>query len=119
MPAADASVREKRACKLRTAAGKAIYRRRKCTIEPVFGTIKEVLGFRQFSLRGLANVRGEWCLVCLAFNLRRMHVLTRHQAQTEVCAWQAHIAEPVDAQTERKPQLSGHFRPETWILCRG
>ena len=84
VPAADASVREKMAYKLRTAAGKAIYRRRKCTIEPVFGTIKEVLGFRQFSLRGLANVRGEWCLVCLAFNLRRMHILTLHQSQTEV-----------------------------------
>ena len=76
-PAANASPREKMAHKLRTALGKAIYRRRKCTIEPVFGTIKEVLGFRQFSLRGLVAAAGEWCLVCLAFNLRRLHVLAR------------------------------------------
>lgn len=75
-PDAKASAREKMAYKLRTAAGKAIYRRRKCTIEPVFGQIKEVMGFRQFSLRGLLAVTGEWCLVCLAYNLRRLHTLT-------------------------------------------
>jgi transposase len=74
-PAASASLREKMAYKLRTVLGKAIYRRRKCTIEPVFGQIKEVMGFRQFSLRGLSAATGEWCLVCLAFNLRRLHVL--------------------------------------------
>ena len=74
-PPEAASLREKMAHKLRTVLGKAIYRRRKCTIEPVFGQIKEVLGFRQFSLRGLAAVRGEWVLVCLAYNLRRLHAL--------------------------------------------
>ena len=68
------------AYKLRTAAGKAIYRRRKCTIEPVFGQIKEVMGFRQLSLRGLPAATGEWCLVCLAYNLRRLHRLTSAQA---------------------------------------
>src|SRR6266568_4574963 len=55
--------------------GQAIYRLRKCTVEPVFGIIKEVLGFRQFSLRGWEAAAGEWCLVCLAFNLKRLHVL--------------------------------------------
>ena len=75
-PDESASPREKMAYKLTTAAGKAIYRRRKCTIEPVFGQIKEVMGFRQFSLRGLLAVTGEWCLVCLAYNLRRLHTLT-------------------------------------------
>ena len=75
-PAATASLREKMAYKLRTQAGKAIYRRRKCTIEPVFGQIKEIMGFRQLSLRGLPAAAGEWCLVCLAYNLRRLHVLT-------------------------------------------
>jgi hypothetical protein len=55
--------------------GQAIYRLRKCTIEPVIGIIKEELGFRQFSLRGLEAAVGEWCLVCLAFNLKRMHTL--------------------------------------------
>jgi Transposase DDE domain. len=63
------------AFKLQTEIGKAIYRLRKCTVEPVIGIIKEVLGFRQFSLRGLAGAAGEWCLVCLAFNLKRLHAL--------------------------------------------
>jgi len=63
------------AYKLRTDIGKAIYRLRKCTVEPVIGIVKEVLGFRQFSLRGLTKAAGEWCLVCLAWNLKRMHVL--------------------------------------------
>jgi len=74
-PPADASPKEKMAYKLATDIGKEIYRLRKCTVEPVIGIIKEVLGFRQFSLRGLKNVAGEWCLVCLAFNLKRMHSL--------------------------------------------
>lgn len=74
-PPADASPKEKMAYKLATEIGKEIYRLRKCTVEPVIGIIKEILGFRQFSLRGLANVAGEWCLVCLAFNLKRMHTL--------------------------------------------
>lgn len=75
-PPEDASLKEKMAYKLRTALGKTIYRRRKCTVEPVIGQIKETMGFRQFSLRGQQNVTGEWCLVCLAFNLRRLHVLS-------------------------------------------
>lgn len=74
-PPAEASPKEKMAYKLAAEIGKEIYRLRKCTIEPVIGIIKEVLGFRQFSLRGLANTAGEWCLVCLAFNLKRMHTL--------------------------------------------
>lgn len=74
-PPADASPKEKMAYKLATEIGKEIYRLRKCTVEPVIGIIKEILGFRQFSLRGLANAAGEWCLVCLAFNLKRMHTL--------------------------------------------
>ena len=63
------------AYKLKTALGKAIYAARKCTVEPVIGIIKAVLGFRQFSLRGAEAVAGEWCLVCLAFNLKRLHIL--------------------------------------------
>jgi transposase len=74
-PPADASPKEKMAYQLATAIGKEIYRLRKCTVEPVIGIIKEILGFRQFSLRGLWAVAGEWCLVCLAFNLKRMHTL--------------------------------------------
>jgi transposase len=75
-PAENASPQVKMAYKLRTQIGQAIYRLRKCTVEPVIGIIKAVLGFRQFSLRGLASAAGEWCLVCLAFNLKRMHTLS-------------------------------------------
>ena len=52
--------------------GTAAYRRRKWIAEPPNGWIKNVLGFRQFSLRGLHRVQAEWKLVCLALNLRRM-----------------------------------------------
>lgn len=61
--------------RLATPEGKAHYRRRKVIPEPVFGWIKHVLGFRQFSLRGLTKVTGEWSLVCIAINLRRMWAL--------------------------------------------
>jgi transposase len=74
-PAADASPKVKMAYKLQTEIGQAIYRLRKCTVEPVIGIIKEILGFRQFSLRGLVAAGGEWSLVCLAFNLKRLHTL--------------------------------------------
>jgi transposase len=74
-PPDHASPKVKMAYKLKTEIGQAIYRLRKCTVEPVIGIIKEVLGFRQFSLRGLSAAAGEWCLVCLAFNLKRLHVL--------------------------------------------
>jgi transposase len=74
-PAEEASPMIKMAYQLQTEIGKAIYRLRKCTVEPIIGIIKEILGFRQFSLRGLEATAGEWCLVCLAFNLKRMHSL--------------------------------------------
>jgi transposase len=74
-PTADASPKVKMAYKLQTEIGQVIYRLRKCTVEPVIGIIKEVLGFRQFSLRGLVAATGEWGLVCLAFNLKRLHTL--------------------------------------------
>jgi transposase len=74
-PPDDASLIVKMAYKLQTEIGKAIYGLRKSTVEPVIGIIKEVLGFRQFSLRGLIAAAGEWCLVCLAWNLKRLHKL--------------------------------------------
>ena len=61
--------------RLKTGAGRAAYALRKSTVEPVFGIIKSVLGFRQFLTRGLDNVQGEWTLVCLAWNLKRLAVL--------------------------------------------
>lgn len=73
--AADATAVQAMAHRLQTKAGRALYALRKQTIEPVFGIIKSVMGFRQFSLRGLDLVSGEWSLVCLAWNLKRMAVL--------------------------------------------
>jgi len=61
--------------RLSTQAGKKVYAKRKSTVEPVFGIIKAVMGFRAFLLRGLASVSGEWDLVCIAWNLKRLHVL--------------------------------------------
>lgn len=60
---------------LKTKARRALYALRKQTVEPVFGIIKSVMGFRQFLMRGLDNVQTEWTLVCLAWNLKRMAVL--------------------------------------------
>jgi len=82
-PAENASAKEKMAYKLKTDIGQAIYRLRKSTVEPVIGIVKEVLGFRQFSLRGLTKTAGEWNLVCLAFNLKRMHILYKSTSPTD------------------------------------
>src|SRR6201997_1156968 len=61
--------------KLQTRAGRAIYAARKTIVEPVFGQIKQARGFRQFLLRGLAKVQGEWALVCLTHNILKLHRL--------------------------------------------
>ncbi len=61
--------------KLKTVAGRKLYGLRRQTVEPVFGIIKSVMGFRQFLLRGLAAVQGEWSLVTMAWNIKRMSVL--------------------------------------------
>jgi len=61
--------------RLTTQAGRALYGLRKQTVEPVFGIIKHVMGFRQFSMRGLDKVSGEWTLATLAWNVKRMNVL--------------------------------------------
>ena len=61
--------------RLRTDEGRAIYAKRKSTVETVFGILKEVMGFRRFHLRGLDAAQGEWNLVCMAWNLKRMYAL--------------------------------------------
>lgn len=58
--------------KLSAEEGKVIYRKRQETVEPVFGIIKAVMGFRQFLLRGHQKVQSEWELVCLAYNVKRL-----------------------------------------------
>ncbi|MBL0353345.1 MAG: IS1182 family transposase [Dechloromonas sp.] len=73
--AGDASPVEIMKHTLKTRTGRAAYALRKQTVDPVFGIIKSVMGLRQFLLRGLSNVKNEWTLVCLAWNLKRMAVL--------------------------------------------
>jgi transposase len=67
-----ATPKQRMARKLRTKKGRELYAKRKGMIEPIFGQLKQVLGFRQFSLRGLAAMRGEWRLMCLVHNLLKL-----------------------------------------------
>jgi len=71
-PPAGLSWRERMARRLRTQRGQHYYRQRMTTSEPVFGQLKQAMGFRQFLLRGGAKVRAEWALQCTAFNLRKL-----------------------------------------------
>jgi hypothetical protein len=72
MPEVATSSQDQMKQKLKGERGRALYRMRKAIVEPVFGQIKERRGFRRFSLRGLSKVRGEWKLVCLTHNLRKL-----------------------------------------------
>jgi transposase len=74
-PGPDASALEIMRYRLRTPVGRAIYARRKCTVEPVIGNLKRSMGFRQFLLRGFEKVSAEWTLACASWNLRRLHAL--------------------------------------------
>lgn len=73
----NASATEKMAHRLKTQAGKALYKLRKQTVEPVFGIIKEIMGFRRFLLRGREKVSLEWLLVCVSYNLKRLFTLKK------------------------------------------
>ena len=77
----DYTAKQRIARKLRTVKGRATYAKRKGIIEPIFGQLKQVLGFRQFSLRGLGSMRGEWRLICTVHNLLK---LWRHGRAAEV-----------------------------------
>jgi hypothetical protein len=81
-PGPEASTKERMKHRLETKQGRELYALRKQTIEPIFGIIKETLGFRRFSLRGLKNVRTEWTLVTLAYNLKRLF----HMGSTPLAA---------------------------------
>ena len=65
----------KMAHRLATKAGRALYGLRKQTVEPVFGIINRAMGWREMSMRGLDKARGEWSLVTMAWNIKRLHVL--------------------------------------------
>ena len=68
----DATVKQRMHRKLRTEKGRAAYAKRKQTVEPVFGQIKQARGFRRFLLRGLKPARAEWRLMCLGHNLLKL-----------------------------------------------
>jgi Transposase DDE domain len=74
--AEGASAAELASWRLKTQEGKKLYAKRKSTIEPVFGIIKHVMGFRQVSLRGEKKVAGEWNLVSIAWNIKRLHKIS-------------------------------------------
>src|SRR5467141_4534638 len=69
--------------KLKTKVGAAIYARRKCIVEPVFGQIKQARGFRQFLLRGLEKVQGEWALICMTHNVLKFHKICYEKSEEE------------------------------------
>jgi hypothetical protein len=75
-PTGNAGVKEKMAHRLKTEKGKKIYKLRKQTVEPVFGIIKEILGFKHFHLRGLEKVQLEWDIITTAYNFKRLFKMT-------------------------------------------
>jgi transposase len=76
-PGPEAGMMETMKWRLSTQAGQALYKLRQQTVEPVFGILKEAMGFRRFLLRGLEQVSLEWTLVCVAYNLKRLHRLAK------------------------------------------
>ena len=94
-----------------------LYRRRKCTVEPVFGQIKAGMGFRRFYYRGRQNVRSEWNLVCAAFNLRKMAVLLRTLPRKDDAAAMdpTTTAEGADSLTSRPRAFSFPFLTSGWM----
>lgn len=76
----NATATERASHRLKTREGKKLYAKRKSTVEPVFGIIKHVMGFRQFMLRGYEKAKGEWRLVAAAWNIKRLHQITANRA---------------------------------------
>lgn len=98
------------ATRLRSEAGKTAYRRRKAIVEAPNGWIKAVLGFRQFSLRGIEKARAEWKLVCMALNLRRMAYFMSRTGETSVYKPWRHASD------EHAERAGGSDSPSTaWV----
>ena len=93
------------AAKLDSEEGRALYRLRQQTVEPVFGIIKAALGFTGFSLRGLDKVAGEWDLVALSYNCKRLHKLKLVEGLVR-----ALLARQIDAKARPRPS-SAENRP--------
>ncbi len=94
-----------------------LYRRRKCTVEPVFGQIKAGMGFRRFYYRGQQNVRSEWNLVCAAFNLRKMAALVRIPPRKDSAAAmeQAAPKEGLNRRDSELPAFSFPIMTSGWM----
>jgi hypothetical protein len=126
--APDADVVQAMDHRLATVEGRAIYAQRKSTVEPVFGIIKSVLGFRQFHLRGLDAASGEWTLVTMAWNLKRLFNLTSARARTVataclktsgICPKRAILATGMTKNSKSSSLLNSriHFRPQVFAVC--
>ena len=108
--APDAGPVDAMAHRLSSVDGRAIYAKRKSTVEPVFGIVKSVLGFRQFHLRGLDGASGEWTLVSMAWNLKRLFNLTQQSPPTadprsNVRSWpESRLAGPLHKPVDPKSQ---------------
>lgn len=76
----NATAAERASHRLKTQEGKCLYAKRKSTVEPVFGIIKHVMGFRQFMLRGAKKVKSEWDLVAICWNIKRLHAIKTNMA---------------------------------------
>lgn len=83
-PPANATPKQIMAAQLKNKKGSDLYRLRKQTVEPVFGIIKQAMGFRQFLMRGKENVSIEWNLVCTAYNIKRIFTLKKQREATAV-----------------------------------
>ena len=86
-PSENMSAKEKMERKLKTEEGKSEYKKRKETVEPVYGIIKSVMGFRQFMLRGIEKVNTEWALVRTAYNFKRLHRLLEGRSLSKCLAY--------------------------------
>jgi hypothetical protein len=111
--------------RLATVEGRAIYAQRKYTVEPVFGIIKSVLGFRQFHLRGLDAASGEWTLVTMAWNLKRLFNLMSAAARiaaaaclktSGICAKRT-ISTAGKSRNGTHTNISGSFPPPGFAVC--
>ena len=113
-PPPDASPAVQMAHKVSLPEHQAIYRERKSTVEPVIGIIKSVMGFRQYVLRGLEKVRGEWRLVCIAYNFKRYFTLTANARAKQAQAKAQEVPTAIFA--FEMAWVSGQTRPSS--LCR-
>ena len=105
-PPPGAPMKEQMGHRLKTPEGKALYKQRKQTVEPVFGVIKEVLGFRRFSMRGKEKAETEWSLVCLSYNLKKLFNLSGRCAPKR----------PLRTAKQHAKALLTHFRPFFEVL---